>query len=59
MREIRIEKITLNIRAGEAGPKLDRGVKLLQKITNAKPIKSSITATAKPSLIICLSPDFK
>jgi len=40
MREIRIEKITLNIGAGEAGPKLDRAVKLLQKITNAKPIKT-------------------
>jgi len=40
MREIRIEKITLNIGAGEAGPKLDRAFKLLQKITNAKPIKT-------------------
>lgn len=40
MREIRIEKITLNIGAGEAGAKLDKGVKLLQNITNSKPIKT-------------------
>ena len=38
MREIKIEKITLNIGAGMPGEKLDKAVKLLQKITDMKPI---------------------
>ena len=39
MREIRIEKITLNMGAGEAGEKLEKYLKLLQTITNRKPIQ--------------------
>ena len=40
MREIRIEKVTLNIGAGEAGAKLEKGMKLLEKLTNSKPVKT-------------------
>jgi large subunit ribosomal protein L5 len=36
MREIRIEKVTINIGAGEAGVKLDIAKKLLEKLTNKK-----------------------
>lgn len=44
MRTIRIEKITLNIGVGKPGDQLDKSVKLLQKISNKKPI---ITKTIK------------
>ncbi len=40
MREIRIEKITLNIGVGEPGDKLDKAVKLLTTLTGAKPVKT-------------------
>lgn len=40
MQEIRIEKITLNIGAGESGDKLEKAVSLLKHITNCKPIKT-------------------
>lgn len=36
MREIRLEKVTLNIGAGESGPKLDKSKKMLEKITKRK-----------------------
>ena len=38
MKEIRIEKITLNIGTGKPGEDLDKAVKLLTKITSKKPI---------------------
>ncbi len=44
MREIRIEKVTINIGCGEGGEKLERGVKLLEKLTGKKPL---ITKTHK------------
>ena len=40
MKNIRIEKITLNIGVGEAGDKLDKAAKLLGLITNSKVIKT-------------------
>ena len=40
MNRIRIEKVTLNIGAGTNQSKLDKGLKLLQTITNAKPVKT-------------------
>jgi len=36
MRKIEIDKVTLNFGAGEAGEKLDRGVKILEKISSEK-----------------------
>lgn len=48
MKDIRIEKITLNIGVGEAGEKLEKSMKLLEKITGRKPIKT-ITMKRIPS----------
>ncbi|MBT6995309.1 50S ribosomal protein L5 [Candidatus Woesearchaeota archaeon] len=39
MREIKIEKLTLNMGAGEAGNKLEKYTMLLNKITGKKPIQ--------------------
>ncbi len=44
MREIRIEKVTINIGCGEGGEKLERALKLLEKLTGRKPI---VTKTRK------------
>lgn len=38
MRSIRVGKLTLNIGVGAPGEKLDKAVKLLSRITNAKPM---------------------
>ncbi|MBW2966043.1 50S ribosomal protein L5 [Candidatus Woesearchaeota archaeon] len=40
MREIKIEKITLNIGAGKEQTKLEKGIKLLKNITGIEPIKT-------------------
>jgi large subunit ribosomal protein L5 len=40
MREIKIEKVTLNIGVGESGDKLEKSVSLLKEITNCKPVKT-------------------
>ena len=40
MKEIRIEKITLNIGSGKDQTRLDKGIKLLQNLTGIKPIKT-------------------
>ena len=40
MREISIEKVTLNIGVGGPGDKMEKAMKLLTKITNKKPIQT-------------------
>jgi len=40
MREIKIEKVTLNIGTGEPGDKLDKAIKLLSMISGAKPVQT-------------------
>ena len=40
MKTIRIEKITLNVGAGKDQNKLEKGMKLLQKVTGIEPIKT-------------------
>jgi large subunit ribosomal protein L5 len=44
MKEIRLEKVTINIGAGEAGPKLETAKKLLEKLSGAKVV---VTLTHK------------
>ena len=44
MREIRLEKVTINIGAGEAGPKLEMAKKLLEKLSGKKVV---VTKTHK------------
>ena len=40
MKEIKIEKLTLNIGVGEAGDKLEHAFNLMKRITNRKPVKT-------------------
>lgn len=40
MRNIRIEKVTLNVGAGKDQKKLDNGLKLLNMVSGAKPVKT-------------------
>lgn len=40
MKEIGIEKITLNIGIGKESSKMDKSIKLLQKISNLKPVQT-------------------
>ena len=40
MKNIKIEKITLNVGAGKDQGKIERGLKLLELITNVKPVKT-------------------
>ncbi len=41
MKDIRIEKLTLNIGAGEAGAKLEKSERLLKELTGIKPTTTS------------------
>lgn len=43
MKEIRIEKVTLNVGVGKPGPELEKALKLLQQITGAKPVETKTT----------------
>jgi len=40
MREIRIEKLTLNVGAGKEQDKLDKGMKLIEFLTGIKPVQT-------------------
>ncbi|MBI4441160.1 50S ribosomal protein L5 [Candidatus Woesearchaeota archaeon] len=40
MRSIKIEKVTLNFGAGKENVKLEKGVKLLRKLTGIEPVKT-------------------
>lgn len=40
MREIRIEKLTLNVGAGKSVEKLEKGVKLIKNLTGIDPVKT-------------------
>ncbi len=40
MREIRIEKVTVNIGVGESGERLEKAYKLLERLTGRKPVKT-------------------
>lgn len=45
MKEIRIEKVVVNIGVGEAGEKLNRAEKVVKLITNHKPMQTLSTTT--------------
>lgn len=47
MREIRIEKVVVNIGVGEAGEKLSRAQKVLELLTQVKPTQTLSTHTNK------------
>ena len=49
MREIRIEKVSLNIGVGKPGDELEKAVKLLGVITGAKPVKTSVYNGSSPT----------
>ncbi len=40
MRQIRIEKVTINIGVGEPGERLDKAYELLKRLTGQKPVKT-------------------
>ena len=48
MREIRIEKVVVNIGVGEGGEKLAKAETLLGKLTNQKPLRTYAKKTIKP-----------
>jgi large subunit ribosomal protein L5 len=41
MKEVMIDKVTLNIGVGEAGEKVNKAVSVLQKISGQKPVKTT------------------
>jgi len=45
MRRIRVEKVTVNIGAGESGEKLRKAEILLERLTGQKPVKTIATKT--------------
>lgn len=46
MREVRLDKITINMGAGDSGPKLEKSKKMLENITGKSPV---VTRTQKRS----------
>ncbi|RME55507.1 50S ribosomal protein L5 [Candidatus Woesearchaeota archaeon] len=40
MKEIQVEKVTLNIGTGKPGPELEKALKLLEQITGVKPVET-------------------
>lgn len=47
MRELRVEKVTLNIGVGESGEKLTKAEKILERITGRKPIRTLAKKTIR------------
>ena len=57
MKDVKIEKVTVNMGVGQAGEELDKAVAILQKITGAKPAKTACRVRAptwgiRPGLMI-------
>ncbi len=47
MKQIRIEKITLNIGIGEVGTEVEKAVNLLERLTDSKAVKTESKSSAK------------
>ncbi|MFH0752178.1 MAG: 50S ribosomal protein L5 [archaeon] len=57
MKDIKVEKVTLNIGTGKPGPELEKALKLLNKITGKKPCETKTkkripTWGVRPGLVI-------
>lgn len=57
MKDVRIEKVTVNMGVGQSGEELEKAVSILQKITEAKPTKTACKVKAptwgiRPGLLI-------
>merc|ERR1712046_294492 len=51
MREIRVEKLILNLCTGESGDKLTKGAKVLEDLTDQKPVESKARYTVRTFVI--------
>ncbi len=43
MKEIQVEKVTVNVGVGEVGEQVERAVDLLEKLTGKQPVKTEST----------------